>query len=163
MSLFDLSKQYAFYKKYHKNVSNVLIHIACIPMIVWTLCIFLTHFSKNIFYNPTFYMVNLYTFYYLILDNNLGKIMGIFFYISWITSYFFYWYIPNSLTYATILHILAWVAQFVGHFYFEGNRPALTDSLLQAFLIAPMFVLIDVKHLINLIQRETPALFFSQF
>ena len=61
------------------------------------------------------------------------------------------------------MHILAWVAQFVGHFYFEGNRPALTDSLLQAFLIAPMFVLIDVKHLINLIQRETPALFFSQF
>jgi uncharacterized membrane protein YGL010W len=48
-----------------------------------------------------------------------------------------------------LLHIGAWVAQFIGHFYFEGNRPALTDSLVQAFLIAPMFVLIDIQYLIQ--------------
>ena len=46
-------------------------------------------------------------------------------------------------------HILSWIAQFGGHFYFEGNRPALTDSLIQAFLVAPIFVLIDIKQLCN--------------
>jgi len=32
----------------------------------------------------------------------------------------------------------------VGHGVFEKKRPALMDSLLQAFLIAPMFVVIDL-------------------
>ena len=150
MELFNLSKQYNFYKAYHKNKINVLIHVFCIPIIMWTISVFLTHFSTNIFYNPTFYLTNIYSAYYLILDKELGKIMTMVFYFSWIISYYFYWYISNSIYYATILHILSWIAQFGGHFYFEGNRPALTDSLLQAFLVAPIFVLIDIKHLLTM-------------
>ena len=149
MELFNLSNQYDFYKKYHKNKINVLIHIACIPMIVWTVSVFLTHFSTSIFNNPTFYLANIYSLYYIILDMNLGIIMAIALYFSWITSYYFYWNIYNSMIYATVLHILSWIAQFGGHFYFEGNRPALTDSLIQAFLVAPIFVLIDIKQLCN--------------
>ena len=150
MELFNLSKQYNFYKKYHKNTINVLIHVFCIPIIMWTLSVFLTHFSPSLFYNPTFYLTNIYSIYYLILDKNLGKIMTMIFYFSWLTSYYFYWNVSNSIYYATILHTLSWIAQFGGHFYFEGNRPALTDSLLQAFLVAPIFVLIDIKHLLKI-------------
>jgi uncharacterized membrane protein YGL010W len=76
--------------------------------------------------------------------------MTMIFYFSWLTSYYFYWNVSNSIYYATILHTLSWIAQFGGHFYFEGNRPALTDSLLQAFLVAPIFVLIDIKHLLKI-------------
>ena len=148
-NLFNLQEQYIFYKKYHLNTTNVLIHIGCIPMIVWTVCVFLTHFSSNIFYNPTFLIVNLYSLYYRILHKDLGRVMQLLLYMSWISSYFFYWYVSNSFKYAMLLHIGAWVAQFIGHFYFEGNRPALTDSLVQAFLIAPMFVLIDIQYLIQ--------------
>jgi uncharacterized membrane protein YGL010W len=148
-NLYNLQEQYFFYKKYHLNTTNVLIHIGCIPMIVWTFCVFLTHFSSNIFYNPTFLMVNLYSWYYRILHEDLGRVMQLLLYMSWISSYFFYWYVSNSLKYTMLLHIGAWVAQFIGHFYFEGNRPALTDSLVQAFLIAPMFVLIDIQYLIE--------------
>ena len=150
MELFNLSKQYNFYKKYHKNTINVLIHIFCIPIIMWAISVFLTHFSTSLFYNPTFYLTNIYSIYYLILDKNLGKIMTMIFYFSWLTSYYFYWNVSNSIYYATILHTLSWIAQFGGHFYFEGNRPALTDSLLQAFLVAPIFVLIDIKHLLKI-------------
>ena len=28
-------------------------------------------------------------------------------------------------------HLLGWTAQFIGHFVFEGRRPALFDNLLQ--------------------------------
>ncbi len=34
--------------------------------------------------------------------------------------------------------------QFFGHFYFEGRAPALLDSLDQALLTAPLFVLMEV-------------------
>ena len=42
------------------------------------------------------------------------------------------------------LHLFSWLGQFAAHAWFEKKRPALMDSLLQAFLIAPMFVFIDV-------------------
>jgi len=44
---------------------------------------------------------------------------------------------------ASYLFIFSWVLQFVGHFI-EGNRPALTDSIVQAFLGAPIFSLTSV-------------------
>ena len=114
---------------------------------MWTLSVFLTHFSTSLYSHPTFYLINIYSVYYILLDKNLGLIMTMVFYFNWITSYYFYWYVSNSIYYASILHIFSWISQFVGHFYFEGNRPALTDSLIQAFLVAPIFVLIDIKHL----------------
>ena len=64
MELFNLSKQYNFYKEYHKNEINVLIHVICIPIITWTLSVFLTHFSTSLYYNPTFYLTNIYSVYY---------------------------------------------------------------------------------------------------
>ena len=54
----------------------------------------------------------------------------------------------NWLSKNSLLFISAWILQFIGH-YIEGNRPALTDSLIQAFLVAPIFVLIDIKQLCN--------------
>ena len=36
------------------------------------------------------------------------------------------------------LFTFAWTMQFIGH-YIEGNRPALLDSVSQAFLQAPLF------------------------
>ena len=31
-----LVKKYYFYEKYHQNFLNKLVHILCIPMLVWT-------------------------------------------------------------------------------------------------------------------------------
>ena len=41
------------------------------------------------------------------------------------------------------LFTFAWTMQFLGH-YIEGNRPALIDSLSQAFLQAPLFTVATI-------------------
>ena len=48
----------------------------------------------------------------------------------------------NSM--AIAVHILAWVAQFIGHGVFEGRAPALLDNLAQALFQAPFFVWLEV-------------------
>jgi uncharacterized membrane protein YGL010W len=40
--------------------------------------------------------------------------------------------------------IFAWIAQFVGHGKFEGRAPALLDNLVQALVLAPFFVWMEL-------------------
>jgi uncharacterized membrane protein YGL010W len=47
-------------------------------------------------------------------------------------------------TAAIAIHIVSWVAQFIGHGKFEGRKPALMDNLVQALFLAPMFVWYEV-------------------
>ena len=42
------------------------------------------------------------------------------------------------------MHIGCWLAQFVGHGMFEGRAPALLDNLVQAIILAPFFVYMEV-------------------
>lgn len=42
------------------------------------------------------------------------------------------------------VHIICWVAQFVGHGAFERRAPALLDNLVQAFFLAPFFVWMEI-------------------
>lgn len=42
------------------------------------------------------------------------------------------------------IHIVSWLAQFVGHGVFEGRAPALLDNLVQALLLAPLFVWMEI-------------------
>ena len=48
----------------------------------------------------------------------------------------------NSI--AIAVEIVAWVAQFIGHGAFEGRAPALLDNLVQAFVLAPFFVFMEL-------------------
>ena len=47
-------------------------------------------------------------------------------------------------TWAVGLHVISWLAQFVGHGLFEGRKPALLDNLVQAFFLAPFFVWMEI-------------------
>lgn len=42
------------------------------------------------------------------------------------------------------IHVVCWLAQFVGHGKFEGRAPALIDNLVQALFLAPFFVWFEV-------------------
>lgn len=42
------------------------------------------------------------------------------------------------------LNIFSWVAQFIGHGFFEGRAPALLDNLVQALFLAPFFVWLEI-------------------
>ena len=46
--------------------------------------------------------------------------------------------------YAIALHIVCWIAQFVGHGKYEGRAPALLDNLVQAIFLAPFFVWMEI-------------------
>ncbi|KAL9109083.1 MAG: hypothetical protein Q9227_006174 [Pyrenula ochraceoflavens] len=45
---------------------------------------------------------------------------------------------------ALAIHIVSWIAQFVGHGKFEGRAPALLDNIVQAVFLAPLFVWLEV-------------------
>jgi uncharacterized membrane protein YGL010W len=40
--------------------------------------------------------------------------------------------------------VVSWIAQFIGHGAFEGRAPALLDNLVQALVLAPFFVWMEV-------------------
>lgn len=40
--------------------------------------------------------------------------------------------------------VISWISQFVGHGVFEGRAPALLDNLVQALLLAPFFVWMEI-------------------
>lgn len=50
----------------------------------------------------------------------------------------------QAAQYALGIHVFSWISQFVGHGVFEGRAPALLDNLAQAFLLAPLFVWLEV-------------------
>jgi len=45
---------------------------------------------------------------------------------------------------AGALFVASWIAQFFGHGAFEGRAPALFDNLVQAFVLAPFFVWMEI-------------------
>jgi uncharacterized membrane protein YGL010W len=45
---------------------------------------------------------------------------------------------------ALVVNIVSYITQFVGHGVFERRKPALFDSLDQAFITAPLFVLLEI-------------------
>ena len=42
------------------------------------------------------------------------------------------------------IFVSSWIAQFVGHGVFEGRAPALLDNLVQALVLAPFFVWMEI-------------------
>lgn len=45
---------------------------------------------------------------------------------------------------AIAVEIFAWTAQFIGHGVYEGRAPALVDNLVQALVLAPFFVFMEI-------------------
>jgi uncharacterized membrane protein YGL010W len=57
----------------------------------------------------------------------------------------------NSI--AIAVHVVSWIAQFVGHGKFEGRKPALLDNLVQALFLAPLFVWYEVLFKMGLYKK----------
>ena len=151
------SSYYLFYKKYHQNKINKIIHLFCIPMIVWSFCVILHNFnnySEISYYDQVLLKVNisfasLISFFYLLFYTFIDYkvFIPMFFYLGtiFVSSYYFNQYVINSIAYAIYVNLFSWIMQFIGHFIFEGNRPALLDSIAQSFLMAPLFSYYEFK------------------
>ena len=50
---------------------------------------------------------------------------------------------------AIIVHIVSWLAQFLGHGKYEGRAPALLDNLFQAIFLAPLFVWLELLFILG--------------
>jgi uncharacterized membrane protein YGL010W len=161
MGLFpELSKFFVSYGQYHNDMVNKLIHIVCIPSIVFTLTTLLqfTPWYMNFdgSENQTLLTVNapmLVICTLCLLYVNVEKVSGL---VSTMIYGLGYLYgrslylvaVENGTTsnfwnISMAIQIVAWVMQFVGHGVFEGRKPALMDNLLLT-LVAPDFVTIEI-------------------
>ncbi|CEG36785.1 Predicted membrane protein [Plasmopara halstedii] len=140
---FNLEKQVTFYLSYHHNKINQYIHLACIWPIFISGLMILAH-TQPLFKTPDFLaslpygqfvvlnysavMAVIYMLWYMALDIYAGaNAMGV-----------------QSMHVALAIHATAWILQFIGHGVFERRKPALFDSLDQALITAPMFVLLEI-------------------
>lgn len=87
----------------------------------------------------------IYTLFYILLEPVAGSILAPFL-ISGaaFANYLSSKYGITAAYWAGGLQIAAWIAQFVGHGVFEKRAPALLDNLVQALLLAPLFVWMEV-------------------
>lgn len=157
-----LKNSFAFYSAYHRNIYNKLIHIITIPIIMWTTFVFLDYMVIYKYKTTDKYMSDVFTItaslvviliymtIYFVLDWIASLIMMPIIFISYITANLFVFNFAYAWVVALIIHILAWMLQFVGHCVFEKRRPALLDNLFQAFLMAPLFVLIEIMFMCGL-------------
>jgi uncharacterized membrane protein YGL010W len=149
-----------FYKQYHTHPVNKIIHFFCIPTIAFCFLNYLSLFRIDIIYDarrnvypPLVELASLsgdiiitlfYCYYYspLYWSNTISGIMTLFYLMLFGAADEFRYNNINWLRLTHILFVSAWILQFIGH-YIEGSRPALSDSVSQAFLTAPAFAILE--------------------
>lgn len=159
-NFFDFKSQLAFYGEYHNNPINQLIHIVFVPTIVWTVLVW-TSLLGEVLPHPAFLPAWLelhpgwiiatiaYGIYFIILEPMAGLVAALFYQCVWASAcYFVSWQVStganNHIAIASVLHIISWTFQFLGHGVAEKRKPTLLDNVGQAFLLAPFFVVIEV-------------------
>lgn len=152
----DIKEHLVFYRKYHFNHKNVVIHLCCIPLILLS-AIAMT--SVRPILGPAHPHITLgsivawsYGLYYTALDWQLGLPSFAFLVTYAHNLRNFYLHLgPHSpinqtqfYQLAVGVHVVCWLAQFYGHAVHERRAPALFDNLLQALVLAPFFVVYEV-------------------
>lgn len=124
------------YKQYHKNDTNIQIHIVCVPLLLLS---GYAIFPAMAFYVNLFYAIN-----YLLFDVFSKKSMQA---VACLHLVYFASIILNSIFSTSnllIMHILAWVFQLIGHKIYEKNTPAFLENLYESFLFAPYFIFLEI-------------------
>lgn len=154
----NLEEQLGFYRKYHSDPTNVLIHMFFVPTILLTTfgMTTATKLPISLSFVPATY-VNLgvisalgYGIYYSLLDAQFGipALLGIVPATIWMTTYFDA-HGKTAMYQALAICTFSWIAQFFGHGVFEKRAPALLDNLVQALVLAPFFVMFEVASMLG--------------
>ncbi|KAI4326619.1 hypothetical protein MLD38_031912 [Melastoma candidum] len=164
--VFDLETHFAFYGAYHSNPVNVLIHTIFVWPIFFTSLVLLyftpspfrllgfeppfTLPSHVLFFNFGFFFALLYAGFYVLMDRKAGSLAAFLCMGCWVGSCYLANHLGSSLASKVVLgaQVLCWTGQFLGHGIFEKRAPALLDNLVQAFLMAPFFVLLEVLQMV---------------
>lgn len=161
MGLFpELSKFFVSYGQYHNDMTNKLIHMVCIPSIVFTLANMLQFTgwymnfdgSENqtlLTVNIPLLLISVLCLCYINVDAVSGFVSTVVYSLGYMYGRSLYLVaIKNDTTdnfwkLNLAINIVGWILQFVGHGVFEGRKPALMDNLLLT-LVAPDFVTIEI-------------------
>jgi len=158
LQIFDVDKQLTFYGAYHANRINVLTHIVCVPILLWTFQVLASqlpvpslvpeiqytlgdYFSFDL--NWAAILAGLYLVYYFILEPIAALLYAPQLALSLLTATA-YSKDPDHIFNAAVLHGFSWVAQFLAHGLAEKRAPALVDNLLGAVVLAPFFVHLEI-------------------
>eukprot|EP00735_Rhodelphis_limneticus_P014622 TRINITY_DN867_c0_g1::TRINITY_DN867_c0_g1_i1::g.25325::m.25325 TRINITY_DN867_c0_g1::TRINITY_DN867_c0_g1_i1::g.25325 ORF type:complete len:220 (-),score=56.47,sp/O13737/YDR2_SCHPO/33.33/8e-20,DUF962/PF06127.6/9.2e-25 TRINITY_DN867_c0_g1_i1:130-750(-) len=167
---FDLAEQLTFYGSYHNNPINKIIHMIFVPTIWATAAVWFCYtpalvdttpkevaanfgitlpaiIADNIEFDVAFVLFACYALYYLTLDFFAGLTFDVVLFCLYLGANVFVNTIgrEQAWQYALGLHVFGWYMQIhPGHGIFEGRKPALFDSLLQALVLAPLFVWFEV-------------------
>ncbi|RIA80556.1 hypothetical protein C1645_717379 [Glomus cerebriforme] len=157
MGLLNLEEQLTFYGQYHRHKVNVLIHIVCVPLILWSSLVWaantgpLLPYEKDSLWkltpfvpNFSLFVVLFYISYYILLEPVAGALYAPLLLFAAYHATNFAATFPNHNFLAGIVHVISWIVQFMGHGFAEKRSPALKDNIIQALLLAPLFVWLEV-------------------
>ncbi|KAK8338128.1 hypothetical protein V6Z11_A09G233700 [Gossypium hirsutum] len=87
-----------------------------------------------------------HSLFYVVLDKKAGSLAALLCLACWVGASFIAAKLGYPLAWKVVLvsQLLCWTGQFLGHGIFEKRAPALLDNLVQALLMAPFFVLLEV-------------------
>jgi len=157
-SLFNVNRQLTFYGAYHSNKINVLVHIICVPIILWSFQVMASQipvpsfipaidhkFNDYLIFdlNVSAVIAVLYLLYYFILEPTAALLYTPQMVLSLLTATAFS-RSSTRIVYAALIHGVCWIAQFLGHGLAEKRAPALLDNLIGAVVLAPFFVHLEV-------------------
>merc|ERR1712013_180061 len=155
---FELKKQFIFYASYHNHPVNVAIHLLCIWNILWS-SLLLMHYTPaflhkipflgNLPVNIAMITTVIYVVSYVLMDPVAGTLAALM--VLFLNQWTGQMVISGSPLMGFPLwqpilafNALMWIIQFAGHGVFEKRAPALLDSWDQAFITAPLFVVLEV-------------------
>lgn len=143
-----IDRWFASYSGDHRNARNQLIHVVCVPAILWSVIALLWCIpSPGTWFRPGLWaglaMFAAWMFYYR-ASKKLGLgMLVVFVLLGWLTRWLHDGLgTTNLLILAAGVFVVAWIGQFVGH-KIEGRKPSfLTD--LTYLLIGPAWVLVKL-------------------
>jgi len=137
------------YAAYHRDRRNIATHFVGVPLIVFAVVLALAQISLGGVHFGWLAILAT-SAYYIRLDRPLGLVMLGFLVlcgaaasiISAKTS------LGVSLGIATLVFVVGWVIQFIGH-HFEGVKPAFVDDLI-GLVIGPLFVAAEAMFMLDM-------------
>jgi len=145
-----LLSRLAFYESYHGNPWNKAIHVICVPLIAWSILVWLHPIKAPLLdVDGAMALVGLYAIGYTVLDIPAG--------LSWAVCVGYPLYYatakvhevsekPGTLALVGLV-VGLWLQVHVGHMMFEKCKPAFVDAFFEALLTAPLFVWLEVLFL----------------
>jgi uncharacterized membrane protein YGL010W len=165
---------------------NKLIHAIFVPAIWWSTVVMLSLstgdfypglgaaaaqlgvpsiIASNLLANGALVGFLIYALYYVYLDRVAGVFASFFLFLMYLSACHMCLSLGSELSWkiAAGVNLLSWYMQIhPGHGIFEGRKPALMDSLVQALMTAPYFVWFEVRHAQRRVMCSNPSFLLSK-